>query len=1427
MADVNTTEQEHIEVVGADTNNLRNLDVRFPLGSISMVVGVSGSGKSSLLEDTLAREGQARLEALLGVSQDHLDEPTHRAYVGRLPATIHIAQRAFRASSRTTVGTASGFLSLLRRMFVRWSTPVSPRTGAAVGAPTADLYSQWMGQHHRGQAIVWAIPLNFVATDGRDMAARLRQLGFDRVVVRSETDSPRKWEQGKEVALERFKPLSPTVRHLVEVEIGQVEVGRKGGAARLDELLARAFAAGEGRVLVELPGHPDPALAGRAGPALDSRRHWVEPTDPRIYRSPSDHLLSFNSPEHEDSGACPQCKGLGRSTTVDLDSLVPHPERSMHGGAFSLWTEKNYRYVNIQHETIEGLRGLQGFDPDVPWRKLSDSARRLVLDGCTELVVDREPGTGRKLSAPRAFGGFRSAILERVDRGAKTAERLASLIGEGPCPSCDGSRWSPAASALKLGDCSIAELLRMDFMELADFTAPKGSWRKRLPDAAGAHVAQIHRLSRSFVGAGLGHLSGARGMLEVSEGEGRRIRLAAVLDGRHQGLCMLLDEPARGLHDEDVERLADTLVELRGAHTLVLNEHRRRLAAAADQLVELGPGAGPAGGSLVSAGPVSSNWWTPGPALERQRLQVTRPMPRLTIEGARINNVQDVDVDIPLNRLVCLTGVSGSGKSSFVRGVLVPALLDRGGDSNQDFALRRGRWRGMKGAEGIRRVVALDQQNPPANRRSTVATFLGLSELLRKHFAKLPSAKAADLDAGDFGLNAGDGRCSECLGIGKLEEHGRWVVCPDCGGVRFGAEVLGVIDDGFNLPQLLDRSITDLAGEPPRCLSDAVTLLRTADELGVGHLALARSLDTISGGELQRLRIARELASTAEDGVFVVLDEPAAGLHRTDVARLARALDRIVAGGRNTVVVVEHNLDLVAAADWIVEFGPGGGPAGGRVVATGTPEELRTTDTATGRMLRSSNPPKPRRAKPRAETRSATDAGGARDAREAAAVLRWLRRLLGDDVAPQDHAEASNVARPTVFLQRRKLEGKRLLEWGGLDRELSTLALGCHRQQDAAADAKPMLEAWRAHPQAHLVFHPLLRDIHVWGARIPASTYAHRRKRTEAQGFCWYDAEAIADVRAGGAKLGNGADRSRRPALLQEALMLGAGLVELRDGKRTIARYTSRVLDLERGIVGPMGILPQDLLRADRRGACGMCKGKGNIRAFETAMIIGDGKRPIEDRECLTGPALGILKGIHRNVLLPFFRRLTEEQLWRADVPIRKLASEELELLLYGFWSRPGPGSFLKAGNSKPNEVASWLRWDGLFAHVHAELSRAEPKWREAVEASERQAACPRCKGVGLKPHAELVLLAGRSFQEWMAQGTVRELVSAIRGLKSLLPREQRRRDRILACLAPLSKGTRGDLALSSSLLDAPWRDLGPAVVSAFSDMPTLVEEGG
>ena len=1383
-----TKTSDAIDVVGADANNLKTVDVRFPLKKISVVTGVSGSGKSSLLADTLAAEGSRRMRTFLGLSQQELERPDVSAFVGPLPPTVLVGQRGFRPNIRTTVGTATGFLGVVRRLFVLASVPYSERAKSDVPSPSAESYAAWLAKYYRGHVEVWAAPVRQQRTDGLAAVKRLAQHGVEQVIVRSETDPPKFRESGRTIETSRFSGVNPNVLHTIEALIAAVDIKGAAVAPQLQEILERAFLAGNGSVVVTLPASVDPDLSGPYGPRLDSTKHWVHPDDQAVFARATSHLLSFNAPEHADSGACRNCSGTGIGRQLREAALVAHPDRSMSNGAFAIWTEKNYKYVHIQHETIEGLRGMDGFSPDVPWSKLPSSARDLILNGSgSELVFDRGP-SGKKFGAARPFPGFRKVILEKSASGTKIAEQLLEFVEVGSCEACGGTRWSPQARALRVAGRGLSEILGMTFADLEQLAAERGAFARAVDTNARSLVEALRRHAHSIVLVGLEYLTADRGMLDVSEGESRRIRLARVLDAGESGLCLLLDEPARGLHESDLTRLSAALQRLRGAHTVILNEHRERLWDAADWLIEVGPGAGSAGGEITYAGSPRQRPSVASGDVLRERLPLQDKHPTIKIRGASIHNVEGLDCEIPVGRLTCIAGVSGSGKSSFIRGVLAPALLESTGDDAADFALRRGKWRSISGAAAIKEVVALDQTMPQPNRRSLVATFTGLFDDVRKVLAASPDAKREGLTASDFGVNAGNGRCAVCAGAGAVSDGDLWSTCPSCGGSRYGQRVLAVRVGGINVQELLETPFQQLRpyaatfGIPP-ALIDAVC------ELGIGYVALGRRIDTLSGGEVQRLRLAMRLARDTTGSMLFIMDEPAVGLHARDVRRLAAALERVVDGGRNTVVIVEHDLRLIESADWVIDFGPGSGPKGGKIVFAGTPEDLARAKTPTGlalagklTTLKDQAPEKQtvrKRALPLGEQVDRTYA-----------LLRTL--ITGDaSVAVSD----DSVVEPIVVVSDRFWSERAAWEVGGLDSEVPKLLLDVQRA--TAADLfDAVLDEWRGKPNCWLAIQPFLTDMQAWGSALPDSSVRAVKSLLTKEGLRLVNTagevarnEEIQDLRATGDRFRpRDGSNDARFAALRDAFAVGARYVELRDDKgRLRATASDRLVDLKRAIVGPMSPLPVHFTRHDVLGRCPMCAGRRVVNALDDSLVVANPKRTPDDDAFLTPEANAVMKGVRQNELKPFLRRLAKEGLWGTNTPFARLDPAARDQILFGFWSRPGAGSFLKPGGN-PAEVSSWLRWDGLYRRVLEEANRSrDTDWAARIRASARAIACPRCDGSGLQTFSKLLNVNGLSFDQWV-RSTPHAMYDAIDGLATTSSRQRRTRQRILHCLQPLVK---------------------------------------
>lgn len=1418
---------DEIEIVGARTNNLKSVDVRLPLRKATMMVGVSGSGKSSLLADTLATEANARMKRFLGLGQTHLTHEDVPAFIGPVPASLHFSQGAFRASRRTTVATSSGLLALLRTYFRKYSKPWAEEVKEFVPSPSAESYGGWVKKHYKGALSVWTVLERWERTDGIRAANTLRRHGIKQATVRSETDTVARSELGRKVDLGHFKPLSANVKHLIEAEVGKIEVPDSN---ELQSLLQKAFDIG-GDVVVEFHEENDlpEELHTERGTLLDSTQHWVHSKIKLPFAPPSDALLSFNQPSNPKSGACRACQGLGRKRTVSMSALVTEPERSMHKGAFALWTNKNYRYVNIQHETIEGLKGLRGFDPTVAWKKLSEDARDLILLGSgKDSVADIDPKTGRKVSTPRPFPGFIPAILRRAEGNGAAARFLESLTTEGPCPECKGTRWSRQARALRLGKWSLPELLGLIFDELEKLAAPKGQLKRELPEDVSSLVTSLYTAAEAFVSAGLGHLSGERGMTTLSEGESRRSRLAAVLRAKGHGLALLLDEPARGLHEQDVARLSEALGELKRRHTLIINEHRLSLASIADNVIEIGPGAGEQGGQIVNSGPpkkvFTSEWY---PSIERVQIPTTINDSSLKVDGAQIHNLKNVTCRIPLGRLVCITGVSGSGKSSFIRGVLLPALeekLPKLVDA-EGFTWPDGMWESITGFKGISQVLALEPRTPSAQRRSTVATLLGLADDLRRIFGKSPEAKKVGLAPSDFGWNAGSGRCQTCLGLGEIEDGDRWVSCPHCGGRRFGEEALAVKVEGLSVADLLELTITRLDNHPFKDLAGWQSVIKQLVALDLGYLTLGRRVDRISGGEHQRLRVAKKLAGEKSEGLLLVLDEPSAGLHPHDVAQLLRVLDRVVADGRNTVVLVEHNHDLIRASDWVVDFGPGGGPKGGKIVGQGPPNKIAKLNTPTGLVLANKKArPTTKRAKtqpPSSRTTQVDSADAARSGRQ------WLRRLLGDEPSGAGDLDPVDFEGLAVSFDAAAAP-TRPYEIGGLDVEIARFLLD--EPDDVAEQPERMVKVWAENPEAKLRIHPLIEELRVWGEKLPASVIRDALKRLKHMGLesdlTTNRQSGLSNVRATGPRFEPaGRTLAERTRCVREALGIGGGYVELCDQKGSVVdKIQRRHLDLDIPAVAPLSPSSAFLVRSHVTGRCPCCAGEGSVIVFDESLVIGHPKAKPTDEHFLHHEAFKILRGVRKSVLLPFLKRMVTEELWPEGKSFAGLGPDERTILLQGYWHRPGPGSFLKSSKEKPEEVGSWLRWDGLFRTVLNELDRSDAKdWIKDVRASMRSIKCPVCDGTGLQRHSRAINLGIKSFFDWVRSGNIGELVKALEELVPMSNRSKKMQKRILYCLKPLSQSAASELKLREPVGDAKLlRSVFERTVQSFTRLEVI-----
>ena len=932
--------RQSIVVRGAREHNLKSVDVEIPRDRLVVITGLSGSGKSSLAFDTLYAEGQRRyVESLSAYARQFLEQmekPDCDAIEGLSPA-IAIEAKGTGRNPRSTVGTVTEIADYLRLLYARVGRPLCYSCGREIAAQTVQqVVDRLTALPADTRLFVYAPVVRDRKGEHRKELDELRRGGFVRVRV----DGALR-ELAEDIALAR------TVRHTIEVLVDRLIV-RAGGATRLADSLAVAFRHGDGTALVEVvePG----ATAPR--PLFFSERHAC-PTCGVSYPELAPRFFSFNSPH----GACPACGGLGVERRFDPALIVPRPQAPLPDALSSVVLRALPRLEAV----LAGLAAQYRFRPGTPFKDLPATVRAVLLEGSGEQEVEFEHG-GRTVRRP--FAGLLALCRRRQQetRSAWLREDLEGLVRDRRCTACEGTRLRREARFVRVGGRSIVEVSALPIGDALAFfrglaLSPTES------EIARPIVKEILARLGFLIDVGLDYLALDRGAATLSGGEGQRIRLATQIGSKLVGVLYILDEPSIGLHQRDNARLLATLRQLRDlGNTVVVVEHDRDTILAADHVIDMGPGAGVHGGRVVAAGPPAAIMADPASLTGRylagaEEVPVPRPRRRgsgwtIGVRGARANNLGGIDVDVPLGTMTCVTGVSGSGKSSLVVDTIYPALAQRLGGGRQE----PGAHDQLSGWQMLDKVIEIDQAPIGRSPRSNPATYTGVFGPVRELFAQLPEARARGYGPGRFSFNVKGGRCEACAGDGliAIEMHflpDVFVTCEVCGGRRYNRETLEVHFKGRSIADVLDLSVAealDFLGAVP-AVRQRLEALR---EVGLEYIRLGQPATTLSGGEAQRVKLARELARRATGRTLYVLDEPTTGLHFDDVRRLLQVLGRLVDAG-NTVLLIEHNLDVVKSADYVIDLGPEGGAQGGHVVAAGTPEEIAASAAShTGAFLR-------------------------------------------------------------------------------------------------------------------------------------------------------------------------------------------------------------------------------------------------------------------------------------------------------------------------------------------------------------------------------------------------------------------------------------------------------------------------------------------
>ena len=938
---------DRLVVRGAREHNLKNVSLDLPRDALIVFTGLSGSGKSSLAFDTIFAEGQRRyVESLSAYARQFLgqmDKPDVDFIEGLSPA-VSIDQKSTSRNPRSTVGTITEVYDYLRLLYARIGKPHCPECGRPIARQTPGQIVDRLLEMPDGTRFQVLSPVvRERKGEYSDLFRQLQAQGYARVRV-----------DGSVYGLDETPVLKKQEKHSIEVVIDRL-VAKSSSRRRLTDSVETALRLSSGLVIAELVDVPDD-----------------DPERERIY---SEHLaclyddlsfeeleprsFSFNSP----FGACPDCSGIGTRMEVDPDLLVPDPELSLAEGAIAPWSGGHVS--DYFSRLVEALADELGISMDTPWAKLPAKARKSLLQGhADEIHVRYKNRYGRQRSYFTAFEGV-IAYIERRHAEAETdtsRERFAGYMREVPCDSCRGSRLKPVSLAVTVSDRSIADIAAMPIGDAADFLSEL-TLSSRDAKIASRVLKEVNERLRFLSDVGLDYLSLDRPSATLAGGEAQRIRLATQIGSGLVGVLYVLDEPSIGLHQRDNQRLIDTLVRLRDlGNTLIVVEHDEETIRMADWIVDIGPGAGEHGGRIVVSGPydelLASEESITGAYLSGRRAieTPTERRPRdaaraLVVESAQEHNLSNVTVEFPLGCLVAVTGVSGSGKSTLVNDVLYSVLARELNGAR----VVPGKHKRVRGLEHVDKVVHVDQSPIGRTPRSNPATYTGVFDHIRKLFAETAEAKVRGYLQGRFSFNVKGGRCEACSGDGTLRIEMNflpdvYVPCEECQGARYNRETLEVHYKGRSIAEVLDMPI-EAALEFFEPVPAIARHLRTLVEVGLGYVRMGQSAPTLSGGEAQRVKLAAELQKRSTGRTIYVLDEPTTGLHFEDIRKLLGVLQSLVDKG-NTVIVIEHNLDVIKSADWLIDMGPEGGSRGGRVVATGTPEEVaRVAASHTGAYL--------------------------------------------------------------------------------------------------------------------------------------------------------------------------------------------------------------------------------------------------------------------------------------------------------------------------------------------------------------------------------------------------------------------------------------------------------------------------------------------
>ncbi|MCE9683008.1 excinuclease ABC subunit UvrA [Halomonas alkalisoli] len=935
---------DRILVRGARTHNLKQIDVDLPRDSLIVVTGLSGSGKSSLAFDTLYAEGQRRyVESLSTYARQFLSmmEKPDVDHIEGLSPAISIEQKSTSHNPRSTVGTITEIYDYLRLLFARAGTPRCPEHGEELEASTiSQMVDQVLALPEGSKLMLLAPVVKGRKGEHLQLIAELRAQGFVRALI-----------DGQVLELDDIAPLDKNKKHDISVVVDRIKV-REGLQQRLAESFETALGLSDGIAMVHFMDGEAEDIIFSARFACPVCGYAIAELEPRMF--------SFNNP----AGACPSCDGLGVQQIFDPHKLISHPELSLAEGVIKGWDRRSVYYFS----QLQAVASHYRFALETPWQELARHEREVILhgSGSDEIAFSYVNDRGRKVTREHPFEGVLPNMQRRYreTESSMVREELARYIADQPCPSCHGSRLRLESRHVFIDERTLPQIVALPIGEAWDYfrqlTLPG-----RRGEIAEKIINEIHARLEFLVNVGLDYLNLERSADTLSGGEAQRIRLASQIGAGLVGVMYILDEPSIGLHQRDNDRLLKTLIHLRDlGNTVIVVEHDEDAIRAADHVLDIGPGAGVHGGRIVAQGTPEDVMASPdsltGQYLSgKRRIEIPpwripgNPEKQLRLTGASGNNLHDVTLTLPLGLFICVTGVSGSGKSTLINSTLMPIAAR---ELNRATTLTPSAYESIEGLDQLDKVIDIDQSPIGRTPRSNPATYTGIFTPIRELFAGTQESRSRGYKPGRFSFNVKGGRCEACQGEGmiKVEMHflpDIYVPCDVCKGKRYNRETLEIHYKGKSIHEVLEMTVEE-ALEFFSPVPAIARRLQTLLDVGLSYIHLGQSATTLSGGEAQRVKLARELAKRDTGKTLYILDEPTTGLHFEDIRQLLTVLHRLRDHG-NTIVVIEHNLDVIKTADWIVDLGPEGGSGGGRIIAEGTPEQVAKMEAShTGRFLK-------------------------------------------------------------------------------------------------------------------------------------------------------------------------------------------------------------------------------------------------------------------------------------------------------------------------------------------------------------------------------------------------------------------------------------------------------------------------------------------